>query len=558
MLKPEHIRNLFDRETETAHMPLNTPALNQPIVLRSVPDDNLVLTSGALSFLAALHRRFSGDIGELLAARKERQMAFDAGTSPDYLRHTASIRQGAWQAAPIPPSLQDRRVEITGPVDRKMIINALNSGARVFMADFEDATAPSFANILAGHANMLHYRDGSLDFEDPRAGKKYAVCDNPALLIVRPRGLHMREENVLVGGQPIAAALFDFGLSFFHLAAKLSAQGRGPYYYLPKLESHLEARLWDQIIRFSQQELELPVGTVRVTVLIETLPAAFQMDEIIWELRDHIVGLNCGRWDYIFSYIKTLRHDPTKILPDRELVGMDRGFLAAYCARLVETCHKRGIHAMGGMAAQIPNRNDPDANARAFEKVRADKLREVTAGHDGTWVAHPDLVPIAMEIFDREMPGSNQIHTPKQGENVNATDMLAPHGGAITERGLICNITVGVAYLASWLAGRGAVPLGGLMEDVATAEISRMQVWQWLSYACDVQKPDGSHRKLSADWLGCLIQEELTRVRETLSLSEFDQSHYRTAARIFHDAVTAETPPDFITTPAYAILNAMS
>jgi malate synthase len=550
--------NLPKRKLESAQMLLTSPTRDQPIVLRAVSNDNPVLTSDALSFLGALHSKFDSEIRDLLAARKARQIAFDQGVRPDFLPHTASIRESVWQAAPIPAALQDRRVEITGPVDAKMIINALNSGARVFMADFEDATSPSFANILVGHANMLDYRDGKLGFEDATSGKKYEVGPNPALLIVRPRGLHMREENVLVDGVPIAAALFDFGLNFYHVATALSGQGRGPFYYLPKLESHLEARLWDQILRFSQERLGLTVGTVKLTVLIETLPAAFEMDEIIWELRDHIVGLNCGRWDYIFSYIKTLRHDPTKILPDRELVGMDRAFLAAYSARLVQTCHRRGIHAMGGMAAQIPNRNDPEANARAFEKVRADKLREVTAGHDGTWVAHPDLVPIAMEVFDREMPSLNQIHISNKVSNISPVDMLAPHSGAITQRGLVANVSVGIAYLASWLVGRGAVPLNGLMEDAATAEISRMQVWQWLSYGCEVQMEDGGQQNLSADWLGVLIQEELNRLRTTLSQSEFDNSQYRTAARIFHEAVIAETPPDFITTPAYAILNALN
>ncbi|MBL3578774.1 malate synthase A, partial [Rhodovulum visakhapatnamense] len=476
----------------------HVPSESMPLVLRDAPGADRVLTPDALAFVAELQRRFGLNLHALMIARQRRQDRYDNGRLPDYLEDTKEIRQGVWQAAPVPKGLADRRVEITGPVDRKMMINALNSGARVFMADFEDATAPSFPNIVAGHANMLDYRDGSLAHDDPRTGKSYRVGEDPALLIVRPRGLHMDEANVLLAGHPVSAALFDFGLTLFHCGRALAATGRGPFYYLPKLESHREAAFWNSVFEFAQVRVGLPKGTIKATVLIETLPAAFEMDEIIWELRDHIAGLNCGRWDYIFSYIKTLRAHADYVLPDRAAVTMDEAFLATYAARLVKVCHRRGIHAMGGMAAQIPVKGDAAANEAAFAKVRADKQREVRLGHDGTWVAHPDLVQVAMQVFDAEMPGPNQIRKPRQEHRIAPEMLLVPHKGQITEAGVRANVSVAIEYLAQWLSGRGAVPIMNLMEDAATAEISRAQIWQWIRHGARVALTAGGDRKLDA------------------------------------------------------------
>ncbi len=492
-----------------------------------------------------------------MVARQRRQERIDRGELPDFLPETRDIRQGIWQAAPVPDVLADRRVEITGPVDRKMMINALNSGAQVFMADFEDATSPTFANIIAGHANMLDYRDGTLEFEDPKTGKSYRVGANPALLITRPRGLHMLELNVLIGGQPVSAALFDFGLSIFHCGRALAASGRGPFYYLPKLESHREARFWNDVFLFAQERVGLAPGTIKATVLIETLPAAFEMDEIVWELRDHIAGLNCGRWDYIFSYIKTLRNHPAYLLPDRAEVTMDRAFLATYAARLVKVCHRRGIHAMGGMAAAIPVRNDAAANEAAFAKVRADKQREIELGHDGTWVAHPDLVPVARAIFDAAMPGLNQIRRPRQDYRIEPAKLLSPHQGQVTEAGIRSNISVAIEYLAQWLQGRGAVPINHLMEDAATAEISRAQLWQWRRHNAPVVLADGKEGRLTDEWFGILVQDEIVRILDRLGPNGFHRGHYASAARIVQEAVMAEVLPDFITTPACQVLNAL-
>ncbi|SEH62184.1 malate synthase A [Paracoccus alkenifer] len=539
-------------------MPLDRPSNSlPPIVLQSPPDAERVLTAEALAFLAELQARFAQRLNALMVARQRRQERIDRGELPDYLPETRNIRQGTWEAAPLPPVLRDRRVEITGPVDRKMMINALNSGARVFMADFEDATAPSFGNIIAGHVNMLDYRDGVLEFDDAKTGKSYRVGPDPALLIIRPRGLHLPEANVLIGGQPVSAALFDFGLTIFHCGRALAATERGPFYYLPKLESHDEARLWNDIFLFAQESVGLAAGTIKATVLIETLPAAFEMDEIVWQLRDHIAGLNCGRWDYIFSYIKTLRNHGAYILPDRAEVTMDRAFLAAYAARLVKVCHRRGIHAMGGMAAQIPVKGDAAANEAAFARVRADKLREVQLGHDGAWVAHPDLVPVAREVFDAEMPGLNQIRKPRQEWRVEPAMLLKPHEGRITESGVRTNISVAIAYLAQWLSGRGAVPLGNLMEDAATAEISRAQLWQWRRHGAAVELDGGGERRLTAEWLGELVQAEIAAILERLGPGGFHRGHYASAARIVQEAVMAEVLPDFITVPAYDVLNAL-
>ncbi len=527
------------------------------MVLRDGPGIDRVLTPEALAFLAALQVEFGPRLNALRTARAGRQHGYDTGFLPEFLVETADIRNGAWEAAPVPDVLADRRVEITGPVDRKMMINALNSGAKVFMADFEDASAPRFDIMIAGQVNMLDYRDGCLAYEDPKTGKSYATGDETAVMIVRPRGLHMDEANVMLNGNPVAASLFDFGLHAYHNAVALAETDRGPFYYLPKLENHREARLWNDIFVCTQERLGMPNATIKATVLIETLRASFEMDEIVWELRDHIAGLNCGRWDYIFSYIKCLRSHAAYILPDRAQVTMDRAFLAAYSARLVDVCHRRGIHAMGGMAAQIPVRGDDAANAAAFDKVRADKLREVTAGHDGTWVAHPDLVPIAMEVFDAHMPRANQIRQPRQHPRVTPDMLLHPHDGAVTEAGLRGNVSVAIEYLAQWLQGRGAVPIHNLMEDAATAEISRSQIWQWIRHRAEVRLDSGGMRVADADWLAELIQAEIGAILGRLGMPGFHRGRYASAARIFQEAVLADTPPEFITTPAYAVLNAL-
>ncbi len=539
-------------------MPLDRPppAL-PPVVLRAVPGSDHVLTPDALAFIADLQARFGLRLHALMVARHRRQERIDRGELPDYLPQTKEIRQGIWRAADVPDALEDRRVEITGPVDRKLMINALNSGARVFMADFEDATSPSFSNMIAGQKNLMDYRDGTLEFDDEKTGKSYRVNSDPALLIVRPRGLHMSESNVLIGGQPMSAALFDFGLSLFHCGRALAATGRGPFYYLPKLEAHGEARFWNEVFVYAQEKVGLPAGTIKATVLIETLPAAFEMDEIIWELRDHIAGLNCGRWDYIFSYIKTLRNHDAYVLPDRAQVVMEDAFLATYAARVVKVCHRRGIHAMGGMSAAIPVKDDDAANEAAFAKVREDKKREVGMGFDGCWVAHPDLVPVAQAAFDAEMPGPNQIRKPRQEWNIKPAMLLKPHQGTITEAGLRTNVSVAIEYLANWLSGRGAVPIHNLMEDVATAEISRAQLWQWLRHSATVTQDNGEERLFSAEWLGELVQAEIVSILERLGPNGFHQGHYASAARIVQEAVTAPVLPDFITTPAYDVLNAL-
>src|SRR5437879_4477683 len=440
-----------------------------------------VLSSAAIAFLSALARRFEATRQALLERRRQRQQELDAGRLPDFLAETRDIREREWTVAPIRRDLLDRRVEITGPVDRKMVINALNSGASVFMADFEDSNAPTWENNVRGQQNLRDAVAGTISFASPE-GKRYALDVRTATLVVRPRGWHLIEKHLLVDGQPIAASLFDFGLAFYHTAAALIARGSGPYYYLPKLESHLEARLWNEVFNFAQDTLGIPRGTIRATVLIETILAAFETDEILYELRDHSAGLNCGRWDYIFSVIKKFRSRPDCVLPDRGRVTMDRPFLQSYAELVIRTCHRRGIHALGGMAAQIPIKHDPAANAAALEKVRQDKLREVRQGHDGTWVAHPALVPVAREIFDAHVAGAHQISVRREDVRVSARDLLAVPRGEITEAGLVANIDIGIRYLAAWLGGQGFGPIHNLMEDAATAEISRAQIWQWLRH----------------------------------------------------------------------------
>ena len=501
------------------------------------PEWDAVLSDEALGFVAALHKEFNPRRLALLDAREMRKARLDAGELPDFLPETREIRESDWTVAPIPHDLRDRRVEITGPVDRKMIINALNSGANVFMADFEDANSPTWENCIEGQLNLRDAIGRTIAFDS--GTKQYALNDDIATLLVRPRGWHLTEAHVVIDGEPVSASLFDFGLYFFHNAKAAVERGTGPYFYLPKMESHLEARLWNDVFLRAQQELGLPAGTIRATVLVETILAAFEMHEILWELRDHSAGLNCGRWDYIFSFIKKFRARHDFITPDRGSITMDKAFLAAYVDLLIQTCHRRGIHAMGGMAAQIPIKDDPAANDAATKKVEADKLREVRAGHDGTWVAHPGLVGVAKKVFDEHMPGPNQLDRRREDVTITRDDLLRLPEGVVTEKGVRQNINVGVLYLAAWLGGSGAVPLYNLMEDAATAEISRTQLWQWIHHGARLDD-------------GRVIDAELyRRVRDEELSSIGDKPHVKTAARIFDELILADELADFLTLPAY-------
>jgi malate synthase len=524
----------------------------EDVDVRGVMDPGFdgILTPQALGFVASLHRAFNPRRLELLGARELRQAEFDAGARPDFLAGTAGVRDGDWSVSPVPQDLQNRRVEITGPVDRKMIINALNSGASVFMADFEDATTPTWSNLLDGQLNLRDTNGRTIDFDDPQSGRHYELADEIATLIVRPRGWHLSEKHVLIDGEPASASLFDFGLYFFHNAQNLIDRGSGPYFYLPKLESHLEARLWNDVFIAAQDSLGIPRGSIKATVLIETILAAFEMDEILYELREHSAGLNCGRWDYIFSFIKKFRNDPDCVLPDRADVSMTRHFMRSYSLLAIKTCHHRGAHAIGGMAAQIPIRNDEQANEAALAKVRADKEREAADGHDGTWVAHPGLVPIAREIFDRLMPEANQIHRQRQDVHVTAADLLDVPEGDITEAGLRQNINVGIRYLEAWLRGMGCVPLYNLMEDAATAEISRTQVWQWLRHGA--QLDDG--RTIDRALFDALLEEVILAAREELGAEAYAQSRFETAADLFAEMSTSDDFSEFLTLPAYDMI----
>lgn len=526
----------------TPHLPAGV-TITAPIT----PEYAEILTPEALEFLATLHRRFNARRLELLARRAERQRAIDAGERPDFLPETAHIRESDWTIAPFPPQLNDRRVEITGPVDRKMIINALNSGAKVFMADFEDANTPTWQNQIEGQINLRDALRRTITYTSPE-GKYYALNPNPAILFVRPRGWHLPEKHMLVDGEPIAGAIFDFGLYFFHNAQMAIEVQGGPYFYLPKLESHLEARLWNDIFVLAQELRGIPRGTIKATVLIETILAAFEMDEILYELREHSAGLNCGRWDYIFSCIKKFRNDPNFCLADRALVTMTTHFMRSYSLLAIKTCHRRGAHAMGGMAAQIPIKNDPAANEAALAKVRADKEREANDGHDGTWVAHPGLVPVAMEVFDRLMPTPNQITRQRDDVHVTAADLLAfGPSEPITEQGLRLNINVGIQYLGAWLAGNGCVPVFNLMEDAATAEISRAQIWQW------IRSPKGvlaDGRKVTVELFRQMLPEELAKVREILGPA-YEDGRYEEAAELFDEITTDPNFVEFLTLPAY-------
>ncbi|MGE0750600.1 MAG: malate synthase A [Variibacter sp.] len=509
-----------------------------------------VLTPEALAFVADLHRAFDKTRKALMAAREAQQKRYDAGATPDFLDDTREIREGDWKVAPIPADLLDRRVEITGPVDRKMVINALNSGANVYMADFEDANSPTWSNNVEGQINLKDRWAGTLAFTDTERGKDYALGANPAVLVVRPRGWHLVEEHMTVDGAPVSGALFDFGLYFFHNAQAQIAQGTAPYFYLPKLETHQEARLWNDVFLRAQERLGIPAGTIKATVLIETLPAAFEMDEILWELRDHAAGLNAGRWDYIFSFIKKLAKHPDDVLPDRSQVVMGKAFLGAYAALLVKTCHRRGAFAMGGMAAQIPVRGDEAANRAAFDKVRADKEREANDGHDGTWVAHPDLVPVAKEVFDRLMPQPNQLDKLRNDVHVTRDDLLKIHDGTKTEEGFRHNIRVGVQYVEAWLGGRGAVPIYNLMEDAATAEISRAQIWQWIKYGVELDTGVTATPELFRR----AMQEEMQRVKWEIGAEAYDNGRFPEAIKLFSQLSLAPEFSDFLTIPAYKLI----
>src|SRR3954463_5427931 len=501
-----------------------------------------IVSEPALEFIAQLHREFEPRRQELLARRAARQKEFDAGKRPDFLADTRSIRESEWRIASQPQDMLDRRVEITGPTDRKMVINALNCGASTFMADFEDANCPTWHNMIDGQLNLRDAVRRTITFQS--GGKQYQLQDKTAVLIPRPRGWHLDEKHVLIDGQPVSGGIFDFAMFFFHNAEELLARGSGPYFYLPKMESHLEARLWNDIFVAAQAALGIPRGTIRATALIETVVAAFEMDEILHELREHSAGLNIGRWDYIFSCIKKFRADQAFCLADRSQVTMLAPFMRAYALLLVKTCHRRGAPAMGGMAAQIPIKNDPAANEAALEKVRQDKLREVTDGCDGTWVAHPGLVPIAKEIFDKHMPQPNQYDRQRPDVNVTARDLLdfRPEK-PITEAGLRNNISVGIQYLGAWLAGNGCVPVFNLMEDAATAEISRSQIWQWMRSPKGVLE-DG--RKVTVELFHQLLGEELAKVKSAQAEGRYDD-----AAKLFERLTSDDRYVEFLTLPAY-------
>jgi malate synthase len=527
----------------------------QGVVVTGRLDDrgDEILSAGALTFVAGLQRRFGGRRQELLDARAERQERITRGETPGFLEETRDVRKGDWKTAPPPPDLLDRRVEITGPTDRKMVINALNSGARVFMADFEDANAPTWPNMIEGQANLIDANGGSISYTGPD-GREYRLGQRPARLLVRPRGWHLPEKHLLIDGAPASGGLVDFGLYAYHNAQRRYARGNGTYFYLPKLESHLEARLWNDVFSHAESELGLPTGTLRATVLIETILAAFEMDEILHELRDHSIGLNAGRWDYIFSIIKKFRSRESMVLPDRVQVGMTVPFMRSYTELLVSTCHRRGTFAMGGMAAFIPSRRDAEVNATALRKVREDKTREASDGFDGTWVAHPDLVAIATECFDRVL-GDRPNQIERRRDDVSVTperllDLRVP-GGAITESGLRNNISVGIQYLESWLRGGGAVAINNLMEDAATAEISRSQIWQWVCHGARLAEGGA----VTAELVRRVADEEMASLRRTHGDELFDGGRFAEARRLFDQVALAEDFAEFLTLPAYELID---
>ena len=509
-----------------------------------------ILTPEAMGFVAKLARAFEGRREELLQRRAQRQAEIDAGKMPDFLPETEHIRSGSWTIAPVPADLQDRRVEITGPVDRKMVINALNSGAKVYMADFEDAHSPTWEATIQGQINVRDAINGTISYIGPE-GKQYALQEKLATLVVRPRGWHLPEKHVRIDGQLISGGLFDFGLYFFHNAKTLLQKGTGPYFYLPKMENHHEARLWNDVFVLAQQELGIPQGTIKATVLIETILAAFEMDEILYELREHSSGLNCGRWDYIFSAIKKFRNIPTFVLPDRAQVTMTTHFMRSYSLLAIKTCHRRNAHAMGGMAAQIPIKNDPVANEEAMARVRADKEREANDGHDGTWVAHPGLVAVAMAEFDKVMPQPNQIERKREDVHVTAADLLAVPEGTITEGGLRLNISVSLQYMEAWLRGSGSVPINNLMEDAATVEISRAQIWQWIHHPKGILS-DG--RKVTVELFRQIAAEELQKIRSAVGEQNYASRKFDRAAQLLDEIITDEQFVEFLTLPAYRYL----
>ena len=515
------------------------------------PGFETILTREALEFIADLARKFGPRVEELLARREARQKEIDAGRLPGFLPETRAIREREWHVTSIPADLQDRRVEITGPTDRKMIINALNSGAKVFMADCEDSMTPTWDNVVQGQINLRDAVARRIDFKSPE-GKQYRLNEKTATLLVRPRGWHLYEKHILVDGRQVPGAFVDFGLYIFHNHAELKRRGTGPYFYLPKTESHLESRLWAEVFRHTEAHLGMAPQTIKVTVLIEVILAAFEMDEILWELRDYIVGLNCGRWDYIFSFIKKFSRFADMVLPDRAQVTMTTHFLRSYSKLLIKTTHRRGAFAMGGMAAQIPIKNDPAANDAAIAKVRADKEREAGDGHDGTWVAHPGLVPIAKEIFDAGMREENQLDRKRDDVNVSAEDLLRIPEGTITETGLRNNVDVSIQYMASWLGGNGCVPIHNLMEDAATAEISRAQIWQWIHHPTGVLD-DG--RKITVELYRQITREELAKLRAELGEAAFAAGNFERAARILDEITTADAFETFLTLPAYRAID---
>ena len=524
----------------------------RPELLVDIPDNaRHLFSAGLLNLLGRLGQRYRGRVDELLAARGERQQRFNQGELPDFDPATADIRSGNWKVARIPDDLRDRRVEITGPVERKMIINALNSDARVFMADCEDSSTPSWTNMIDGQVNLFDAVRRTIEFTAPN-GKHYKLEGKPAVLIVRPRGWHLDEKHVLVGGKPLPGGIFDAAVYLYNNAETLIRQGSGPYLYLPKLESWREAELWEQVLTDIEKALELDPGTIKVTVLIETLPAVFQMHEILYALQSRIVGLNCGRWDYIFSYIKCFQKHPEKVLPDRAQVTMAVPFLKAYSQLLIQTCHARGAFAMGGMAAQIPIKGDEAANEAALKKVREDKEREASAGHDGTWVAHPGLIPIAMEIFDRHLDGRNQLDRLREDVDVSAADLITPCEGSISEAGLRGNLNVAIRYMASWLGGQGCVPINNLMEDAATAEIARSQVWQWIRHPAG-RLDDG--RDIDLDLVRALHDEELAAICADVGEEVFAAGHFQAAADLLAEVTASDEFTEFLTLPAYQRLD---
>lgn len=518
------------------------------IIGKMTPEFAAILSSEALEFIRGLVEEFAPGRAALLARRVERQKQLDAGVMPDFLPETAQVRTSDWQVAPPPADLQDRRVEITGPVDRKMVINALNSGAKVFMADFEDSQSPTWQGLMEGQINLHDAVRGTIRYTSPE-GRAYTLHQDPAVLFVRPRGWHLLEKHILLAGQPIPGGLFDFGLYLFHNAKTRLDQGTGPYFYIPKLENHLEARLWNEVFNYSENQLGLPPGSIKVTVLIETILAAFEIDEILYELRDHCVGLNCGRWDYIFSFIKRFQNQPRFLLPDRQQVTMTSHFLRSYSQLVIKTCHRRGAHAMGGMAAQIPIKGNPQANEEALAKVRADKEREAVDGHDGTWVAHPGLVPIALEVFNRHMPEVNQKNRLREEVEVTARDLLQVPEGRITESGMRNNVSAALHYMAAWLSGNGCVPINNLMEDAATAEIARAQLWQWIHYPQGILT-DG--RKVTGELVRKAIQEELESI--DLPAGAYPAENYSLAATLLDKITTQEQFEEFLTLVAYDYL----